>query len=635
MKRICKIEIENSRAYYDRLTISLKRGENLLIYGENGSGKTSLYKSLNDFVQSFYGPVDYTQNRYKPAGAIGEVLLSIGDFDAVNNHVENVIDYTFAPGSDNTQVANTAFLKALALSKGFLNYRDLLKVYLYDEKQPNLFDFFVNHLLRNHVPLAQGLQNSLAKEWDELNHDIHDVSHRQERRHLKGLRRLGEFDTTLRSVLDNLFDEVNKFLSVYFDSFSLTIAYNLQPMSFSYGKRKSDWVITHDLRLMIDLESSHIDNYTEGLNEARLSAIAICLYLAALKAHPGQDMHLMFLDDIFIGIDSANRLPILEILKEKFQDFQIIISTYDRSWYFMAKSFISKHAPDQWKCYNLFSLPKTDGEKAFTVPVITEGVSAYDRAKEYLHGQRPVDLPAAANYFRKALEELFSEKYLPKELFLSDDYSLIPGFKLTKRVSSVAWLFSQIGENMKDILFIESYLHPLIHPLSHYEEDAQIYRSELLSVEDAIMGLHEQIAELPHKCHIMLGRGNKVEIHYDTADGSYTSKYQVIMDDNLWLYKDDAGIVHFTNCPCHCVHLEGVLNGKPLTPFSPNKKKNNFSSFCYTSLDDALQKIYAYEVNTMKHPVISHSNYDIVMIMLGKAMLEPLTKRRGEILATM
>lgn len=49
---------------------------------------------------------------------------------------------------------------------------------------------------------------------------------------------------------------------------------------------------------------------------------------------------------------------------------------------------------------------------------MTVGTSAYNRAKEYLHGQRPVDLPAAANYFRKALEELISEKYLPKELFI-------------------------------------------------------------------------------------------------------------------------------------------------------------------------------------------------------------------------
>lgn len=81
MKRITKIEIENSRAYYDRLIFSLEKGENLLLYGENGSGKTSLYKSVNDFIQSFYSQVNYISNRYKPAEAIGEVTLSIGDYN--------------------------------------------------------------------------------------------------------------------------------------------------------------------------------------------------------------------------------------------------------------------------------------------------------------------------------------------------------------------------------------------------------------------------------------------------------------------------------------------------------------------------------------------------------------------------
>jgi energy-coupling factor transporter ATP-binding protein EcfA2 len=96
MKRISKIEIENSRAYYDRLTLSLDKGENLLLYGENGSGKTSLYKALNDFIQSFYAPVSYASNRYKPAGSFGEVKLSIGDFNPATNEVENVVDYTLS-----------------------------------------------------------------------------------------------------------------------------------------------------------------------------------------------------------------------------------------------------------------------------------------------------------------------------------------------------------------------------------------------------------------------------------------------------------------------------------------------------------------------------------------------------------
>lgn len=147
MKRIKKIEIENSRAYYDRLTFSLENGENLLLYGENGSGKSSLFKSLSDFIHSFRSPVLYVSNRHKPAGATGEIVLSIGDFDEATRQFFEIEDHRFGDGIDNTNIQNTGYLKALALTNGFLSYRDLLKVYLYDEENPNLFHFLLHNYL--------------------------------------------------------------------------------------------------------------------------------------------------------------------------------------------------------------------------------------------------------------------------------------------------------------------------------------------------------------------------------------------------------------------------------------------------------------------------------------------------------
>ena len=51
--RVTKIEIKNFRAFYGTLEIDLhKTGKNLLVYGENGSGKTSLYLALKSFLES-------------------------------------------------------------------------------------------------------------------------------------------------------------------------------------------------------------------------------------------------------------------------------------------------------------------------------------------------------------------------------------------------------------------------------------------------------------------------------------------------------------------------------------------------------------------------------------------------------
>lgn len=632
MKRIKQIEIENSRAYYDRLTFSFENGENLLIYGENGSGKSSLFKSLSDFIHSFRSSVLYVSNRHKPAEETGEIVLSIGDFDESTRQFSKIEDHKFGSGIDNTNIQNTGYLKALALTKGFLSYRDLLKVYLYDEDNPNLFHFFITQLLGNHIPVEQGRNNPLAKEWESIEKDIFEVYNRQENQHKKGLNDLRSFEEMLRSVLNNLFTQVNKYLQTYFHNFRLKINFGLEPMTFSYGNNKREWAIQQDLRLNIDLDDTPIVNYTEGLNEARLSAIAICLYLAALQATPGKELHFMFLDDIFIGIDSVNRKPILEILNNEFKHFQIVIATYDRSWYHMAKNYLESHAKGRWKYTNLFSVTKKEGGKSFSVPVMTAGVSSLDRAKEYLHGHRDIDLPASANYFRKALEELLSR--LPKELYMNDDYTIVPGFKLTQRVKTVNIFFSKIEECTKNISFLESYLHSLIHPLSHYEEEAQIYRNELVEVEEAISGLKIQIESLAQRCQLLTARGNKLEIEYKTADGSYHAYYSVLLEDNIWIYKDLTGNSHITGGRCKMIYMTGRKNGSPLSPFAPNNKIKKYNQFCYESLDDALQKIYDYEVNNNRNIVKAHQDYDIVSQIKKGGDRQAITIRRDEILAS-
>ena len=633
MKRVKKNEIENSRAYYDRLTFSLENGENLLLYGENGSGKSSLFKSLSDFIHSFRSSVLYVSNRHKPADAAGEIVLSIGNFDESRRQFTEIVDHKFGHNINNTNIQNTGYLKALALTKGFLSYKDLLKVYLYDEENPNLFHFFITQLLGNHIPVEQGGNNPLAKEWGLIKKNIFNVYNRQENNHKKGLRDLRNFEIVLRSILGNLFTQVNKYLQTYFQNFRLEINFELKPMTFSYGNNKREWAIQQDLRLNIDLDNTIIVNYTEGLNEARLSAIAICLYLAALQTTPGKELHFMFLDDIFIGIDSVNRKPILEILNNEFKHFQIVIATYDRSWYHMAKKYLETHATGRWKYTNLFSVIKKEGDKAFSVPIMIDGVSSLDRAKEYLHGHRNIDLPASANYFRKALEELLSR--LPKELYMNDDYTIVPGFKLTQRVKAVKIFFSKIEECTKNISFLESCLHSLIHPLSHYEEEVPIYRNELAEVEEAISGLKMQIEILAKRCQLLTARGNKLDIEYKIADGSYQAFYSVLLEDNIWIYKDLTGNSHITGGRCKMIYMTGFKNGNALKPFAPNNKMKRYNEFCYESLDDALQKIYEYEVNINKNTVNPHQDYDIVSQIKEGGSREAIIIRRKELLARM
>ena len=67
-------------------------------------------------------------------------------------------------------------------------------------------------------------------------------------------------------------------------------------------------------------------DHLEILNEARLSALAISIYLAAIVTNPivqKTNYKIIFLDDIFVGLDMSNRLPLLEILQKFWQDGEI------------------------------------------------------------------------------------------------------------------------------------------------------------------------------------------------------------------------------------------------------------------------------------------------------------------------
>lgn len=57
--RITEIEITNYKAFYGTNKISLdKDGKNLMLYGENGSGKSSVYMALQRFFQSSVSKVN-------------------------------------------------------------------------------------------------------------------------------------------------------------------------------------------------------------------------------------------------------------------------------------------------------------------------------------------------------------------------------------------------------------------------------------------------------------------------------------------------------------------------------------------------------------------------------------------------
>jgi len=71
MATITQIEIDGFKAFPKNFKFDLGTGKNLLLYGENGSGKSSLYYALHVLFQSVFKE-DKGAKYFKPGDINGE-----------------------------------------------------------------------------------------------------------------------------------------------------------------------------------------------------------------------------------------------------------------------------------------------------------------------------------------------------------------------------------------------------------------------------------------------------------------------------------------------------------------------------------------------------------------------------------
>jgi len=139
------------------------------------------------------------------------------------------------------------------------------------------------------------------------------------------------------------------------------------------------------------------------LNEARLSALAIAIYLAGrLACVPTTDtaLKLLVLDDLLISLDYSHRRPVLDVIKDLFKEWQIALLTHDRFWFELAREQV---ADRPWRVIELYEKVDADG---LLRPIIwkTKGdlvEETLDQARRFLAANHPA---AAANYARTACE---------------------------------------------------------------------------------------------------------------------------------------------------------------------------------------------------------------------------------------
>jgi energy-coupling factor transporter ATP-binding protein EcfA2 len=124
--RLTAIEITNYRAFIGTFRLEFPNGENAIIYGENGSGKSSLYHSLRTFLEApDLRTIDSTSKRSRP--------LTVNDnahrFTTGRPALKLEFDGIAYEWTELTNDTKKDIVRLINQGKGFLDYKALLEVH--------------------------------------------------------------------------------------------------------------------------------------------------------------------------------------------------------------------------------------------------------------------------------------------------------------------------------------------------------------------------------------------------------------------------------------------------------------------------------------------------------------------------
>jgi len=496
--KIQSITLKNFKAFYGEQTIKFngkdgKKGKNVLIYGENGSGKSSLARALEVHV---LGGVEYIKKPF----ILGKSKLSSGD--TLIRSTKNLYQNLKSLADDEFFVEIQVTDKKTTNIDGygdFLDYKKLSDIHyqggvkvalntIFDGSQeshliPRILDILFSDadVKTTYIQQLDLLKDDRKKPYNESDNGTALVNFQK----LLNNEKINDFVTKVDKILKDFFDAKNtiKLSEIKFqiNTTSPAKALGAKYISLEYN------VECQGLSFKNDKSSLY-------LNEAKLSAISLAIYFALLQMETKQNaapnaLNILILDDALTGLEMSNRLPVVKILKEHFDGYQIFFLTHDREFYERIGAIELKG----WKKIEMYEGHDEQNESIF-VPVVIETEKDFnpiDKANKYF---RAHDYPASANYLRKAFEAWVND-LLPKPATQSKSGDCVDKEKkkpgLEDKINELSSLYSDEHCNFvveQDKGYYVDKLEKLkklrtliLNPASHYDITAKIYKSELES----------------------------------------------------------------------------------------------------------------------------------------------------------
>lgn len=550
MASIKEIEIEGFKAFPNKFILALNK--NLLIYGENGSGKSSIYYALHALLQSVY-KTDKGAKYFNNEGVESEEnLINIYKLKEVENngfipHVKITLDNDHQwelnrEGLSCVPINNDdSELRLLNKTSAFINYSYISRFRsARNSETMNLWNVFIKDILPFYIPV--GAVKTLASIYDNLVANKHPYKVRKY---------IDTFNENLSNFIDNINTKASKIYNKYFkaeDELDMLIQvkyvkdkdrkenpYNEE--FYLFYKREtagSAYVWRYPkIGLHIEIGEIVIQKPQSFFNEARLTAIALAIRFACLQSGEPQDGQFLALDDMLISLDMSNRMKVIRYLLDDMADkYKIYLFTHDKLFFEYLKHK-SKKSSSKWSYGELYMQDSKE-------PYIRISRTYIEEADHYIKQHK---YEIAGNFLRKEAE-YFCKRFLPlkwqytKEYCLLDLNGLINNSKKFAEESGISdtTLFDELDNHRKFIL----------NPASHDSYDIGKYEYEIKQCYNTLLSL-SQIS-----IRRLLSKGQKVKIELSTVE-PVTFKFNITLCEDVYLIQIagkpsyvSKGMINFT-----------------------------------------------------------------------------------------
>lgn len=566
MPAIETIKIKGFKAFPSEFELKLN-GNHLLLFGENGSGKSSIYHALHCLQQSSIkkdGGIKYFNtlnedgtenkqhllNRYS-LDENASIIVSLKEhpwkYEVNKNGYTPVlygggraylpIECTFINHSFIFQFFNFRNSESINLFPVFL--KDILSFYKIEEHNIHIGEMY-EYLISRRIPTKKKDKELFELQIESFNNEtkqvIENINLYASDRYNQYFK--GDEDRELQirlrydSNIDKPAEDTNEYWLKYDNILETRIVRGINTIKrSSYKKWNEPYIGLEISEKNPDGTFQPIHKPQTYFNEAKLTAIALSIRFALLDLEKAVDGRFIALDDLLISLDMSNRAKVIEFLLDISDRYKIYLFTHDRVFfeyfkerilYFNKARNISQYTG--WLIKELYNddIPQTN-------PILRD--SETDIAKA-LKLYKDFDYPAAANYLRKAVESLISE-ILPDKLSRQNNGERHE--KLRNTLDTSFAFFQKIpGFDLTDLSRLIGNLNLLLNPLSHKSTETNVYKTELKEIFEIIDRLKLQIVNL--RLREVLPRNQKIYMYF-IEDEHITQKYELLLKTELYTYE--------------------------------------------------------------------------------------------------